>query len=106
MTNPDDVVVIVPIYDEAENIEAIADAVRSQGFRLVVVDDGSPDGTGSIVDALASRDGGITVLHRTDTAGLGRAYAAGFRAADALGAPCPARWMRTFPTILPTFRDS
>ena len=76
---------IVPTYNEAENIEAIAGAVWSYGFRLLVVDDGSPDGTGSIVDALASSDRGISVLHRTGKAGFGRAYAAGFTAAEALG---------------------
>lgn len=85
VTSPDDVIVIVPTYDEAENIEAIADAVRSQGFRLLVVDDGSPDGTGDSADALALGDSGLSVLHRTEKAGLGRAYAAGLATAAALG---------------------
>lgn len=84
-TRPGDVIVIVPTYNEAENIEAIAGAVRSQGFRLLVVDDGSPDGTGAVVDALASDDDGISVLHRAQKAGLGPAYAAGFAAAIDLG---------------------
>jgi len=84
-TRPDDVIVIVPTYNEAANIAAVAEAVRSQGFRLLVVDDGSPDGTGAVVDVLASHDSGISVLHRIEKAGLGRAYAAGFAAARELG---------------------
>jgi len=78
MILPDDVIVIVPTYNEAENLEAIAHAVRSHGYRLLVVDDGSPDGTGEIADALAANDEGVGVLHRSEKAGLGKAYAAGF----------------------------
>lgn len=84
ITLPGDVIVIVPTYNEAENIEAIADAVRSRGFRLLVVDDGSPDGTGDAADVIASNDHGVSVLHRPEKRGLGRAYAAGFAAATAL----------------------
>ena len=73
-TRPGDVIVIVPTYNEAENIEAIPGAVRSQGAPLLVVDDGSPNGTGAAVDVLASDDDGISVLHRVEKAGLGRAY--------------------------------
>ncbi|RLE17017.1 MAG: dolichol-phosphate mannosyltransferase [Actinobacteria bacterium] len=72
------VLVIVPTYNEFENIELIIGAVRSLGYDILVVDDGSPDGTGRIVDALASRDDGVRVLHRPEKAGLGPAYAAGF----------------------------
>jgi dolichol-phosphate mannosyltransferase len=72
------VLVIVPTYNESENIEAIAAAVRAHGYDLLVVDDGSPDGTGAIVDALAGADSGIHVLHRTVKSGLGPAYGAGF----------------------------
>ena len=78
MTVPDDVVVIVPTYNEAENIEAITAAVRAHGYRLLVVDDGSPDGTGEIADTLAQDDEGVAVLHRDTKAGLGKAYGAGF----------------------------
>ena len=78
MTIPHDVIVIVPTYNEAENLEAIAAAVRAHGYRLLVVDDGSPDGTGEIADSLATADDGIAVLHRDTKAGLGKAYAAGF----------------------------
>ena len=73
----DDVLVILPTYNEAENIEAVAVAVRAQGPRLLVVDDSSPDGTGEIADELARADG-ISVLHRSAKQGLGPAYAAGF----------------------------
>ena len=75
---PTDAVVVVPTYNEAENVALIADAVRSQGYRLLIVDDGSPDGTGEIADELARADSGISVLHRPAKQGLGPAYAAGF----------------------------
>jgi dolichol-phosphate mannosyltransferase len=78
MIIPDDVIVIVPTYDEAENLERIAAAVRGHGYRLLVVDDGSPDGTGEIADTIAVSDDGVAVLHRPTKAGLGKAYAAGF----------------------------
>ncbi len=73
-----DVLVVVPTYNEAENIELIASAVRSHEMNLLIVDDGSPDGTGDIADRLAASDEGISVLHRTEKQGLGPAYAAGF----------------------------
>lgn len=82
---PVDVLVVVPTYNEAENIVQIADAVRSQGLRLLVVDDASPDGTGRMADDLADNDPDIEVLHRTRKEGLGPAYAAGFT--QALGGP-------------------
>lgn len=72
------VLVIVPTYNESENIESIAEAVRSHGYDLLVVDDGSPDSTGEIADSLAESDAGMLVLHRSKKSGLGPAYAAGF----------------------------
>ncbi len=81
-----DVVVVVPTYNEAENIAQIADAVRSQGFRLLIVDDGSPDGTGDLADEIATADRSVAVLHRATKEGLGPAYAAGFTTAIADGA--------------------
>ncbi|MCP4308145.1 MAG: polyprenol monophosphomannose synthase [bacterium] len=78
---PSDVVVVVPTYNEAENIELIAKAVRSHDLGLLVVDDGSPDGTGEIVDRLAAADERISVLHRSTKQGLGPAYAAAFAVA-------------------------
>ena len=57
-----DVLVVVPTYNEAENIELIASAVRSHEMNLLIVDDGSPDGTGDIADRLAASDEGICVV--------------------------------------------
>ena len=76
----DDVLVVVPTYNELDNIEPISRAVLGEGFRLLVVDDGSPDGTGTRADAIASEysDDRMSVLHRTEKGGLGPAYAAGF----------------------------
>jgi dolichol-phosphate mannosyltransferase len=89
---------ILPTYNEAENIEAI---VRASGdvlggataggklggaFRILVVDDGSPDGTGEIADRLAGELGWLEVLHRSEKNGIGPAYLAGFRHALEHGA--------------------
>ncbi len=75
--------VIVPTYDEADNVEEIGRAILAAlpGATLLVVDDGSPDGTGEIADRLAAADPRVRVLHRAAKAGLGRAYLAGFRVA-------------------------
>ena len=75
--------VILPTYDEAENLDSIAAAILGAlpGATLLVVDDGSPDGTGEIADGLAEADDRVRVLHRAAKAGLGRAYLAGFRRA-------------------------
>jgi dolichol-phosphate mannosyltransferase len=78
--------VVVPTYNEVENIADIAKAVRAHGYRLLIVDDGSPDGTGDVADRLAADDGGVSVLHRPEKAGLGSAYAAGFETAANLDA--------------------
>jgi dolichol-phosphate mannosyltransferase len=80
------VLVIVPTYNERENLEEIVAAVRRHGYDILVVDDGSPDGTGDIADELAASDDGVHVLHRTEKSGLGPAYAAGFEAGLAMGA--------------------
>jgi dolichol-phosphate mannosyltransferase len=76
-----EILVVVPTYNEAENVAQIAAAVREHGYGLLVVDDGSPDGTGEIADRLAAEDPGIAVLHRQEKQGLGPAYAAGFQIA-------------------------
>jgi dolichol-phosphate mannosyltransferase len=75
------VLVIVPTYNEAENLEPILDRLRASvpGAHALVVDDGSPDGTGALADKLAAGDDRVHVLHRTAKAGLGTAYVAGFR---------------------------
>jgi len=80
------VLVIIPTYNEAENLRPIVEAVRGQGYDVLVVDDGSPDGTGEIADELATADHGIHVLHRSKKEGLGPAYAAGFQRGLEMGA--------------------
>ena len=76
-------VMVVPTYDEADNLEWIVGRLRAAQptFDVLVVDDNSPDGTGKIADALAALDGAVTVVHRTEKAGLGAAYLHGFRVA-------------------------
>ena len=76
---------ILPTFDEAENIAAIVAAARAVlaraapgDHRILVVDDGSPDGTGEIADRLATESDEVEVLHRTVREGLGPAYLAGF----------------------------
>jgi len=72
--------VVIPTYDEAENIRSIVDRVLAVDTpaEILVVDDGSPDGTGDIAEELAARDRRVHVLHRTEKNGLGAAYLAGF----------------------------
>ncbi len=75
------VLVIIPTYDEAENLPRIVPRVLEQSGEIdvLVVDDASPDGTGRVADALATEDPRVTVLHRPGKEGLGPAYLAGFR---------------------------
>ena len=77
----DRVLLVVPTYNEAENIERVAGRVRAAtpSVDVLIVDDGSPDGTGKIADQLAGEDSQIHVLHRSSKQGLGAAYIAGFR---------------------------
>ena len=72
--------VVLPTYDEAENLEGIAAAILAAlpGARLLVVDDNSPDGTGAIAERLAAADPRVLVRHRPGKQGLGRAYLDGF----------------------------
>jgi dolichol-phosphate mannosyltransferase len=74
---------VVPTYNEADNLAWIVGRLRTArpDVDVLVVDDGSPDGTGRIADELAAADAGVTVLHRTEKAGLGAAYLHGFRVA-------------------------
>lgn len=69
---------VLPTYDERENLERVLNAVRPLGHDVLVVDDNSPDGTGRLADGLAAADPGLTVLHRPRKLGLGSAYVAGF----------------------------
>jgi dolichol-phosphate mannosyltransferase len=73
-------VMVVPTYNEAENLAWIIGRVRraQPQVHVLVVDDGSPDGTGAIADRLAEEDPQVHVLHRTEKAGLGAAYLHGF----------------------------
>ncbi|MGH7593541.1 MAG: polyprenol monophosphomannose synthase, partial [Gemmatimonadales bacterium] len=77
---PERALVVVPTYNECENLPQIVPAILSQDNRLdiLVVDDGSPDGTGTLADEFAAGDSRVHVLHRTSKQGLGRAYLAGF----------------------------
>lgn len=77
--------VVIPTYSEAENLERIVDAAAAEldrlvpgQYRILVVDDSSPDGTGAIADRLAQQLGPVEVLHREQKDGLGHAYLAGF----------------------------
>lgn len=73
--------VVVPTYNEAENIEKLLSEIHAflPTAHVLVVDDASPDGTGRIADAIAGRDGRVHVMHRTAKLGLGTAYVAGYR---------------------------
>ncbi|HEY7836795.1 MAG TPA: polyprenol monophosphomannose synthase [Solirubrobacteraceae bacterium] len=84
---------ILPTYNEADNVEAIMNAsaevlsaAAPEGFRVLVVDDGSPDGTGRLADGMAERHEWARVLHRSEKAGIGPAYLAGFEYALGEGA--------------------
>ncbi len=81
------VAVLIPTYDERENLPGIVERVRSSlpGADIVVLDDNSPDGTGAVADRLAAADPQVRVLHRAGKQGLGRAYLAGFELALADG---------------------
>ena len=98
--------VILPTYNERENIREISAAILAAlpGAGLLVVDDGSPDGTGSIADDLAAADPRIRVRHRTAKQGLGRAYLDGFSVALESGAAIvvqmDADWSHD-PSVLP-----
>jgi dolichol-phosphate mannosyltransferase len=85
--------VVLPTFNEAENLESIATSIFAvledaapRGHRILVVDDDSPDGTGAIADRLAQGNPAIEVLHRREREGLGPAYVAGFNHALAGGA--------------------
>jgi dolichol-phosphate mannosyltransferase len=89
---PGPVWVILPTYNERQNLEPLVEAVQSSledaaiEHRILIVDDNSPDGTGEIADRVAASDERVHVLHRPAKDGLGRAYLAGFEYALAEGA--------------------
>ena len=74
------VLVIIPTYNESENIDTIVGRLRTSvpSAEVLVADDNSPDGTGLMADAIAARDASVHVLHRLGKEGLGAAYLAGF----------------------------
>ena len=74
------VIIVLPTYNERQNLEIIVGRIRQSvpDADLLVVDDNSPDGTGDLADKLAETDRHVQVMHRTEKAGLGRAYVAGF----------------------------
>jgi len=82
-TSPPAALVLLPTYNERENLPVIAALLLAHAqVRVLVIDDGSPDGTGAVADALAAASGGrLTVMHRTGKRGLGRSYLDGMRAA-------------------------
>ena len=82
------ILIVVPTYNERENLPRLAEALlRFDDFTLLVVDDGSPDGTGEQADRIAAESGGrLHVMHRRGQRGLGRSYIDGFQEALRLGA--------------------
>lgn len=103
--------VVMPTYDEADNVVAITAAIleRLPGSTVLVVDDSSPDGTGRIADELAAGNPSIRVHHRPKKLGLGRAYIDGFTVALQAGArqvvQMDADWSHD-PAYLPTLVDA
>jgi len=98
--------VVLPTYDEADNIRPVSAAILESlpGATLLVVDDGSPDGTGEIADELAAADPRIRVRHRPAKQGLGRAYLDGFAIALDGGASIVVQMdadLSHDPTVLP-----
>jgi dolichol-phosphate mannosyltransferase len=101
--------VVVPTYNERENLPDLVTSVLSlpvRGLRLLIVDDNSPDGTGRLADDLAAAAGGrVDVLHRPGKGGLGPAYIAGFRRSLADGADAAVEMDADFshdPAVIPT----
>jgi dolichol-phosphate mannosyltransferase len=107
MTDGSGVWVVLPTYQEADNIEPIAAAILESlpGATLLVVDDGSPDGTGALADGLATADARVRVRHRPAKQGLGRAYLDGFAIAIREGAAIVVQMDADFshePSVLPS----
>ena len=107
---------VIPTYNEAANVEAIAAAALAElpePRRLLIVDDDSPDGTGAIADRIAAREPDVEVLHRPRKQGIGPAYIAGFKQALAAGAGVVAQMDADFshdpadlPRLLGALRDA
>lgn len=104
--------IVIPTYNEADNLPALARAVWELPLpetHLLIVDDGSPDGTGDLAEGLAREHPGLlSVIHRPGKLGLGSAYIAGFRAALGAGAAAVGQMDADFshaPGYLPGFLD-
>ncbi|HKW07368.1 MAG TPA: polyprenol monophosphomannose synthase [Candidatus Dormibacteraeota bacterium] len=76
---PTEALVVMPTFNERENLERVVTGVRHLGHDVLIVDDASPDGTGELADQLAAADPGVRVLHRERKLGLGSAYVDAFR---------------------------
>jgi dolichol-phosphate mannosyltransferase len=103
-------VVVIPTYNERDNIQKLVEVVLNQGenIHVLVVDDNSPDGTGYLADEIAVANSKVTVLHRQGKLGLGSAYRQGFRLALDMGADCVVEMDADFshdPATLPVFFD-
>jgi dolichol-phosphate mannosyltransferase len=104
--------VVIPTYNEADNLQRLATALLSLpliGIKIIIIDDNSPDGTGKIADQLAAQHTGtITVSHRPCMLGLGTAYKTGFKMALESGAKFIAQMDADFshsPDVLPLLLD-
>ncbi len=102
--------VVIPTYNEAENLPSLVDSLFEtpiSNLKLVIVDDGSPDGTGQLAEELAARlPGRLSVVHRAGKMGLGSAYIRGFGVALSEGAEAVGQMDADFshsPSYLPEF---
>jgi glycosyltransferase involved in cell wall biosynthesis len=82
---PTETLVVMPTYNEKENLERVVSGVRHLGHDVLIVDDASRDGTGEIADRLAESDTGVRVMHRDRKLGIGSAYEDAFRVGLAEG---------------------
>lgn len=101
-------IVVIPTYNERDNLEKLARQVLSlnPALELLVVDDNSPDGTGEVAERLAAETGRVSVLHRKGKLGLGSAYREGFAKALAMGADLVVQMDADFshdPAMIPYF---
>ena len=78
-SKPTEVLVVLPTFNERENLEHVVTGVRHLGHDVLVVDDASPDGTGELADSMAEADSQVRVLHRDHKLGIGSAYKDAFR---------------------------
>jgi glycosyltransferase involved in cell wall biosynthesis len=78
-SRPSEVLVVLPTFNEKDNLEHVVAGVRHLGHDVLIVDDSSPDGTGEMADRLAASDSGVRVLHRERKLGIGSAYEDAFR---------------------------